>query len=293
MPFTRTQSGLSNLALFHGVDFIVFSEGGCESYSYGDVINGKFNEKAVDIKFWSGIFSKHNFNKTIEYRALGSKTSLQKICQLIIENKISNVIVVLDSDLDGFLGSRFNSPYILYTQGYSWENDVYHPELVKEQISSFIFTAKLLPKYINILNQAYKNFDRHAHRLLMLEIMFRQNDVRFITDCNGERFINGKSIPRLKLDQILNLIKQKKALLPKPVNMPAIPVKICPIRFCYGKLREALGIALISYICGKLNGIKSLPKDLIVGAMIERYKNRTPHPEDNYYAKIVSNLKAA
>ena len=71
MSFTRTNSGLSNLALFHGVDLIVFTEGGEESYSYEDVLASKFNERSVDIKFWSGIFSKHNFQQP-KYQYLNS-----------------------------------------------------------------------------------------------------------------------------------------------------------------------------------------------------------------------------
>ena len=51
MAFTRTSSGLTNLAQFHGVEFIVYTEGGDKSYTLEEVINGKFNKSSIDIKF--------------------------------------------------------------------------------------------------------------------------------------------------------------------------------------------------------------------------------------------------
>lgn len=293
MSFTRTESGLSNLALFCNVDLIVYTEGGQESFSFEDMVDGEFNSQSVDIKFWDSIFQKHGFNKTIQFRAIGSKSSLLKICKLIVANKIRNVIVTLDSDLDDFIGNKFTSPFILYTRGYSWENDVYHPDLVKEQIANLVLSTDIPHEYIETLNTAYLKFNHQAPRLLKIELIFRKNKQRFITDCRGERFIDGKSSPHLKIDQILKLIEDRKKLLPSPVSIPVITGTICPIQYCYGKLREALGISLISYICRKISGIKSFPKDLIITAMIERYRNRLAHPEDQYYLEAISNLKAA
>lgn len=292
MSFTRTRSGLSNLALFFKVDYIVYTEGGNVSYSFADVLDGKFNDNSVDIKFWHVIFNKHGFNKKVYFRALGSKSSLKEICNRITSGDISNVIVTLDSDLDEFIGTKFDSPFILYTRGYSWENDVYHPDLVKDQIESFVLTAEFPEEYLEIIKQVYQNFEHHASRLLKIEIMFRKNNLKFITDCNGERFINGKSIPKLHIDQMLRLLVERKGRLIRPVEMPEIPLETCPIRYSYGKLQEALGLALIYYIASILSGIKSFPKNMIVASMIERYKNRLNHIEDKYYSDIIGRLKA-
>lgn len=293
MSFTRTNSGLSNLALFHGVDLIVFTEGGESSYSYEDVLAGRFNERSVDIKFWSGVFSKHNFDKTIEFRALGSKTCSKAICELLVSNSINNIAVALDSDLDDISGTKFNSPYILYTRGYSWKNDVYHPELVKEQIESLIYLQSLPNAYTDIINESYRQFDRLANRILKLELIFRDIGSKFITDCNGERFITGKTKPVFKIGQIKNLLEQRKSILVKPVNLRGLGAGYCGIKYCYGKLREALAIANISYIVGNLEKQKSLPKDIIVSSMLERYQRRVNHVEDAYYSNIIDELAAA
>lgn len=293
MSFTRTNSGLSNLALFCGVDLIVFTEGGESSYSYEDVLAGKFNERSVDIKFWSGVFSKHNFEKTIEFRALGSKTCSKAICELLVSNSINNVAVALDSDLDDISGTKFSSPYILYTRGYSWENDVYHPQLVKEQIESLVYLQRLPNDYADIINESYRKFDRLANRILKLELMFRDIGSKFITDCSGERFVSGKIKPEFKIRQIKILLEQRKDTLVKPVYLRGMGVGYCGIKYCYGKLREALAIANISYIVGNLEKQKSLPKDIIVSSMLDRYQRRVNHTEDVYYSNIIGALAEA
>lgn len=293
MSFTRTNSGLTNMALFHGVDIIVFTEGGEASFSFSDVVQGKFNETSVDIKFWSGIFETYNFDKTVEFRALGSKTSTNKICELIYNKKINNVVVARDSDLDDFTNNKITSPLILYTKGYSWENDIYQKEIVQEQIKSMLFTHDIKQEYIDIIEDSYKRFYNQSLRLLKIEVLFRTNGIRLITACNGERFINGKSIPYLNKTQILSLVREKKSALERPANLSTIPINKCPITFSYGKLIEALALANITYIIGKLEGMKSLPKDLIVSSMIDRYFRKSEKSKDSYYSQLIDNLISA
>ncbi|WCN08970.1 DUF4435 domain-containing protein [Marinomonas mediterranea] len=293
MSFTRTNSGLSNMALFHGVDMIVFTEGGGISFPFTEVLKGKFNEISVDIKFWSGIFNTYGFDKKVEFRALGSKTATNKICDLLSEGKINNIVVARDSDLDDFTDDKVDSPFILYTKGYSWENDVYHKELVKDQVNSMIFSANLKAEYIDVIEKSYAQFYSQAFRLLKLEILFRVNGVKLITDCNGERFVNGKSLPLINMSQVSALVNENKSKLIRPVSLEGINLDKCPIRFSYGKLKEALALANVNYIVGKLEGVKSLPKDFIISSMIDRYFRYSEQVKDDYYSDIIGNLMAA
>jgi len=293
MSFTRTNSGLSNMALFHGVDIIVFTEGGEISYPFIDILKGKFNETSVDIKFWSGIFNTYGFDKEVEFRALGSKTATNKICELLSEGKISNIAVARDSDLDDFIGNKVQCPHILYTKGYSWENDVYQKELVEEQIKSMIFTNKIKNEYVEAIEKSYAEFYKQAFRLLKLEVLFRSSGIRLITDCKGERFISGKSLPLINMAQIQTVLNKKKPSLPRPASLQGIALDKCPITFSYGKLKEALALANVNYIIGKLEGVKSLPKDLIVSSMIDRYFRKSEQVKDDYYSEIIGNLIAA
>lgn len=293
MSFTRTKSGVSNLNLFYDSEFIVFTEGGSESFSYENVLQGKYNKYSVDIKFWSMILTNHGFKKKVQFRALGSKTSSEKICELIMAKEIKNVIVARDSDLDDFFGKKHDSPYILYTKGYSWENDVYCLRTVKEQIQTFILSDTIPTDIESIIYESYDNFIKYAKILLKFEIAFRKKGVKFITDCNGQRFISKKGTPRINWEQIKNAIHEKKKLLTAPLTFVDFSSKeVCPFKYSYGKLLESLAISIVSYTCGKRIGMKSLPKDILVASMIDRYGQQIQISNDGYYKKLVDNLSA-
>lgn len=291
MSFTRTNSGLSNLALFYGVDFIVFTEGGVNSTSFEEVCNGQFNNQSVDIKFWDSVLKKHKLNKNVEFRAIGSKASSEKICGLIESNKVKNILVARDSDLDSFTGRKYESPYILYTQGYSWENDVFCPALVKQQIVSFLLTVKIPQDIEELVDKCYSNFNRHATRLLKIELIFRKHGIRLITECNGDRFIDRRSTPKLKIDQVLEIVSQRKNELSIPVKLYYSGINLSSsVWFTYGKLRESIAIAIITYVCKKVTKITSFPKDILIATMIERYANRIINDEDHYYKAQIDRL---
>jgi hypothetical protein len=293
MAFTRTSSGLTNLAQFHGVEVIIYTEGGDNSYTFEDVFNGKFNRSSIDIKFWSAVFIKHNFNRPSEFRALGSKSVTNKICEMIENSSVKNIIVARDSDLDDFLGGKFLSPFILYTRGYSWENDVYQKELVKQQIHALLMRAELDDKYIQIVDDCYSDFQSKLGRLLKLELVYRKHGKKFITSMNGERFIDGKTQPKLKICQVRQLLRELRDGIEKPVYLHDVDMSHCPFRYCYGKLQEALAQSIISYVVGKLEGRKSVNKENIIMAMIERYKNNEVLDSDQYYEQIIGDLKVA
>jgi hypothetical protein len=293
MAFTRTSSGLSNLAQFHGVEVIVYTEGGENSHTFEDVIEGKYNRSSVDIKFWAAIFFKHDFNRVTEFRALGSKSVTNKICEMIENGSVRNIIVARDSDLDDFIGEKYSSPFILYTRGYSWENDVYEKELVKQQIHALLMRAELDENYIQIIDDSYRHFKSNLGRLLKLELICRKHGKKFITSMNGERFIDGRTLPKLKNSQVRQLLREYRDGIQKPVYLHDVDLSKCPFRYCYGKLQEALAQSIISYVVGRLEGRKSVNKESIIMAMIERYQNNLAIESDQYYETIIGELKVA
>ncbi len=293
MAFMRTPSGLSNLAKFYGVDFIVFTEGGNTSYSLEDVCNGEFNNSSIDIKFWESVFIKHKLNKKVEFRAIGSKSSSNEICKLIEKDEIKNILVTRDSDLDDFFGLKYRSPYILYTQGYSFENDIYHKELIIEQIECLCSSGETLKRIIGMVDRCYEKFERIAPRLLKIELIFRSNGINLITDCCGERFISANILPEFKINQLVALVKIKKQMLNRPVYLNVGNRELCPVKFTYGKLVESLATAILTYVCKKIIGISAIPKDVLKLFLIDKYKNRIGHSEDQYYKYQIDSIITA
>lgn len=293
MSFTRTRSGLSNLHLFYDSDWIVFTEGGTQTLTLEEVEKGEYNKSSVDIKFWKNVLEIYGFDKKINFRAIGSKTASESICEKIVNGEINNIIVAKDKDLDHYCGNMFNSPFILYTKGYSWENDVFIQDLTSEQIESMLLMSEVPEEINTIIHTSYSKFERVGKSLAKLEIMFRQNGIRFISNINGERFFNSKKSPFINSEQILSVLKEKKEQLKKPRTVTCDGVDICPYFSNYGKLLEALSITIISYVCRNFCNHKSIPKDIITTAMLERFFHKLRHSRDTYYYNLVSNLQSS
>ncbi|WP_428025928.1 hypothetical protein [Arcobacter sp.] len=293
MPFTRTTSGLSNLHLFYDSDIIVFTEGGTQTFTLQEIEEGKYSTNSVDIKFWKNIFDINGLEKKVSFRAIGSKTASKSICEKIVNGEIHNIVVAKDRDLDEYVDTIYISPFILYTKGYSWENDVFIKDLTYEQIENMLLTAETPDEVNSIIDKVFNDFKRIGKNLAKLEIMFRKNGVKFISDMNGERFFNAKTHALINKEQFFQVLKEKKVLLDKPRMTTFSGPSICPFMTNYGKLLEALSMTVISYICKRFCNIKSIPKDIITISMIERFANKIKRVRDEYYFNLVTNLQNA
>ncbi len=291
MSFTRTNSGISNLRLFYNSDIIIYTEGGDKSFSIQDVENNKFNTSSIDIKFWCGIFDKNNFSKKVKFRALGSKTASKAICEKIIAGDIKNTVVTKDRDLDFIESIHYNSPLILYTKGYSWENDIFSEEITTAQIKSMLLEQELSTEISDEINSSYNQFRSLGMRLIRLEVIFRSHGKKFITDANGERFFNSKISSNISKSALVSFINNKKTEIPRPANLNKDISALCPILNIYGKLLASLSINIINRICRNHSNHKSIPKQLIETSMIDRFINSQSLRQDIYYSNLLSNLE--
>jgi hypothetical protein len=133
--FHRTASGLSNLALFLRVEAIVFTEGGDRNLTIEEVMAGASNESTHDVMFWQVIFDAFAPNRRVQFRSIGSKPTLLSIARMIIANKVTRTVVALDRDFDHANKILLVHPNVVYTRGYSWENDVWTPEIIAKVVA--------------------------------------------------------------------------------------------------------------------------------------------------------------
>jgi len=112
--FERTKSGQGNRALFYGVDYICYVEGG-----------GGVRDFSPDLSFWSSILSLFRPELKFKILARGGKPELQIIANEIIQKDIKSSLVAMDADYDRFIRREIIDRRVLYTFGYSWENDAF------------------------------------------------------------------------------------------------------------------------------------------------------------------------
>lgn len=133
MIFARTNSGLSNLRRFKGVDLVVFTEGGPDnSFSIEEVLEGKHHTTSDDIAFWRPLFVRFQPNLKVGFRAVGTKSTLKVLASRLAEGSIGGVCVVMDSDYDDQFHEKISHHRVLYTHKYSWESELFETSVIEQ-----------------------------------------------------------------------------------------------------------------------------------------------------------------
>ena len=292
--FTRTNSGLTNLRLFHSVELVVFTEGGSRTLSVNEIMAGRENRAPEDTKFWRLVLDRNGVRKSYALKAIGSKSSVLNIAAKIEAGEVQNVAVAMDRDLDDYFGGQPQSPLILYTQGYSWEADVFTKELTKEQIASFLFMDPLEPALEVEIDAAYGAFERAGTKIARLEMIFRSQGVPWISEARGERFFRPENAGVLDRINLRKSIDERKAQIRRPATCP-VPrgARLDPYKVNCGKLLRALSVAIMRYAGKKYGAISSLQNDVIAAVMLERFGNANREVRSDYFSSAVARLNAA
>lgn len=292
--FARTDSGLTNLALFYSVDLVVFTEGGSRTLTVDEVMSGEENLAPKDSKFWRMILDKNGVAKPYAVKAIGSKTSVLNIAEKIEAGAVQNVAAAMDRDLDDFFRGALQSPLVLYTHAYSWEADVFTKELTKEQISQLLFVESLDPAVEREIDKAYEAFEKAGTKIARIEMIFRSQGISWVSGARGERFFRPDNAAVLDRKNVRQWIDESKGRLQRPVGCPApLGKRLDPYKVNCGKMLRALSVAVIKYVGRKYGKIKSMQNEVIAAAMLERFGNSASHVKSTYYAAAVGQLNRA
>jgi hypothetical protein len=267
--FTRTISGLNNQHLFYKVDFIVFVEGGKEQYNKSDVYSGKYNPETEDIIFWKRIFGNFANGKKLKFKSVGSKTTIKEIAIDIIDGRINKVLVAMDNEFDEILNKRMIHKNIYYTNGYSWENDVWNDDVIENVIEQL--TA------IGIENDDIKSNFSSLMKNLKIAVyadgyLFKKNSSffprksspLFCVECNPV------DLPFIKAETIQAKISEK-SLKKTSLYSFGSRYSINTKKFCYGHLLADYCCQLIIHYLKNRHSIKNIPKDIIYRMGINRF----------------------
>ncbi|MCF1451366.1 DUF4435 domain-containing protein [Agrobacterium vitis] len=126
--FLRTDSGITNRALFTDANFTLYVEGG----------GGVDGAGSSDVVFWGDVFRHLRPDLKVTIIAHGGKPELEFLADKILSGDIDNTLVALDSDFDELLNHRKDHSNIIYTYGYSWENDVFCPEQISQAVKRLL-----------------------------------------------------------------------------------------------------------------------------------------------------------
>lgn len=120
--FLRSDSGLSNRALFTEAQYTLYVEGG----------GGLDDAGSSDVIFWGDVVRTLRSDLKVSVVPLGGKPELEAVADKISSGQVVNTLVAMDSDFDEILNHRKLGDCVLYTYGYSWENDAFSIELFSD-----------------------------------------------------------------------------------------------------------------------------------------------------------------
>ena len=281
MAFIRTKSGISNQHLFYQADFIVFVEGGNHTYTIPEIEKNNYNEFSNDMLFWERIFAKFKKNKKIKFKAVGSKYTVCKIAEKIIKDNILTVYAAMDKDFDDILGNLKQHKNVIYTNGYSWENDVWNADLIKSIMKDL--TAVTINE-IDI-DTLYNKFLKEIKIGVYADgYQFSKGSSFFPRPSGHMRIINCNSSfePHLLKSEIEELIKNqglKKSNLYAYGNRKSIKSK----SHCYGHLFEDFCRHIILFLCKTKYKIGAISKEIIRRMAINKFMDHIDTAIIQYY----------
>ena len=272
MTFRRTESGLSNFYLFVDADAVVFVEGGL-SFNREAVDNGDFTSCSSDIRFWQTLFTIYRPEKNFQFRSIGSKETVKSIALDIKEGRVSNVVVAMDRDFDHLNSRIIASDDVLYTRGYSWENDVWESKIILEAFCTLSGSCKNnTSSEADIIDSLLDVFSTHMSRAVLVDAILSQHDNSFFDRAKPGRYIEveNNGSPNVNLEQVkVSLIEARNRN-----NRPTIrksSIEINSLVDCFGHLLADYAYRILAYLIEKVRRLPKLPKEYATVMVVEKF----------------------
>jgi hypothetical protein len=267
----HTAFGLSNMYKFYRVDAVVLVEGGL-SRTVQEIHSGKFESESQDILFWQRCFRELGPQLRLRFWAVGSKPALHSIAAQIADGSVTHVYVAMDRDFDNLLGRLITSPKVLYTFGYSWENDVWNEDVMEEIFYTLCGVCRDTTKVQEVLAKALKEFERDLRWPTMADFLCvkhgipllpRQSPFRVITQAKHG---NMPAMSKAALRQCVRDAQARKT----GVIRASTKVRLVPLVDCCGHVVGAFGYSVLKHLFQKFCKHKSHSRDVIDSLAIDK-----------------------
>lgn len=273
MTFRRTSSGLSNLHLFVHAHAVVFLEGGPISYTREKIEEGEFSQNSADIRFWQPLFAHYRPNRKYQFRSIGSKEAVKSIAIDINNGNISNVIAVMDRDFDNITGDIVDGDNILYTYGYSWENDCWSKKTIN---SAVISLTGLCATSINdvdvIVSELFDCFFKQVKNAVRADSLLLQNGASFFDREKPARYISIESTgrPKICMEQIKQSFVESRSKVSGPI-FKRFDLANNPLIDCFGHLLAYYSYRVLIYLVKSVYKLPTVAKDYATAVIVDKF----------------------
>jgi hypothetical protein len=287
--FIRTPQGLSNQAQFLGVDAVVFTESGPLSFNLSEIESGAQNEESMDCLFWRNVIGSFAATKRLHMKPIGSKNATKAVANLVSNGTVSHVLVAMDRDFDHLRNSLIIHPNVLYTLGYSWENDIWTINAMNELFrvlavdQTQVTTASLsISDFFRKLEKTYEMTVRFDHALSLaggnpLQRSCLEDTVRISPD-------NQPQLLRQDLATLLKNMRTARPLVkPSPKNAVRVTTDL------HGHTLEKACLGLVRHLLQRL-GKQKVNNSALRCLAINFFRSAHPNGLIAPYSGIVSKI---
>ena len=284
MSFTRTNSGLANYPVFFNADLLVYIEG---------KTNAQPGELIPDMVFYESLLSLILKNKKIKIKCVGSKKSVFAYLNKLKNAGINNSFVIVDRDYDGALCSIIKDPMVVYTYGYSWENDFWSIQLITKLITTItVGNLEAVSKIINL----HKKLNKRLKFLSLLDGSSQINGEnvlkKSIPSCGIGFSMNKNSpIPRSEMRRVLVEFKSSKSFTDSCVREYLRELsRLEPMKVIQGHFWENTMLTALSSVYKEIYSGAALPSKALKLLALSAFK---ANPLEcmgstfNYYSDLV------
>lgn len=272
MTFRRTGSGLSNFYLFVDADVVVFVEGGL-SITRLDVDNGKFTECSSDIRFWQQLFNIYKPDLKYQFRSIGSKETLKSIAKDIDGGEITRVIVAMDRDFDHINERIISSKNVIYTNGYSWENEAWNEKTILEAFCSLSGASMYnLGNEFETIRKMMDSFSKRVRAAVRIDAILSQYGSSLFDRKKPQRYvvIEKNSHPKVNVDQVKKSLSEARSRNGKPIIRKS-DFCIDGLSDCFGHLLAEYTYRLLVYLLETVKKMPKVPKEYAAGMVVEKF----------------------
>lgn len=238
-------------------------------------------------------FSRFLPDLSYSIKSLGSKDNLLPYAKDIADAKIANTIVVMDRDHDHHRQCIINHPCIIYTYGYSWENDAWRAESVISKLDR-ISAGGVPAEVADEIRMKCRNFFTDFNRLIFVDVLCSLERVQGIHREKFWSFVDSRDVNRLRVkkDAFRKLITTIKAGRVNKFRHVGGD-RIVSERDCYGKLLAKFLYDIFCEGFQALTGQKNLPRAMADIFMAEHFQHvdldRDPCIK-TYYSSVAQSL---
>ena len=260
--FLRTRSGLSNRARFTRSDYTVYVEGG----------GGIAGAGSSDVNFWEDVLRINRPDLKFTIRPHGGKPQLESIAIKVQAGEINNTIVAMDADYDALLGELIVHPNILYTYGYSWENDAFDSDNLAPALRRILKGEVVTSEHLEVVKQNFTKTLVDLNSWINADFWLRSMNSSLFPNLPAGRFISNATADKSVNVDIRLLWSECR------VRLKSVPAKLKQNRprlwitsnqcFLQGHVIQFLMNCLVKFSMATLGRKKSVSQDHLENVMI-------------------------